>query len=454
MMGWVRDNAEAMSPYGDDGARPPSLLGWQAAGVCLLVVCLLAGFWQTLGHIGLYAEDAVLFSAYYGNRLALTDIFRSHIGQPYLTAPADFFAWLYAWADVRWQPWLYQATGFIWAVGAASLISFSGLIRSRALLLICPLLLGLVGLNHLYYYTTLIYIMYSGVILLLILLLYPPPTTRAGLVLQALLLLILPWSGPYSVLALPAAGLLFFNTDNRAKRALLLLAFCSSLAYVFTVTGSNLRLARLASSWVVEQYFNAVFDKVILFDFFTFPHLGYGVFLVLALVMVFLLLREDDAYIQAALVLLLWIFGSIAMFYLSAKFAQYIRLQNSHLVVAGFCWLVFLVLTADRLLGRFRIGSYGVAVLSLALLALVGLHFWKHAGNWQVRPSEELRRYLDTVVFYQRKGLAEQKLSVWLWLPRAQMAPMVQVGYPGPDGRKLGPNDPVITMGRRFVLVR
>ncbi len=453
-MGWLRDNTKTMGPNGDDQAREPFLLGWQATGVCLLVVCLLAGFWRTLGQIGLYVEDAVLFSAYYGNRLPLNDIFRSHIGQPYLTVPADFLAWLYAWADVRWQPWLYQTTGFVWAVGAAALLSFSGLIRSRALLLISPLLLGLAGLNHLYYYTTLIYIMYSGVIMLLILLLYPAPTTRKGLALQALLLLILPWSGPYSVLALPAAGLLFFCTGNRAKRALLLLAFCSSLAYVLTVTGSNLRLARLATSWVVERYFSAVFDKVILFDFFAAPHLGYGVFLVLALALAFFLLREDEGYLQTALVLLLWLFGSIAMFYLSAKFAQYIRLQDSHLVVAGFCWMVFLVLTVDRLLGKFWSGPRGAAVLSLALLVLVGLNLWMHAGRWQVRPSDELRRYLETVAFYQRQDLEEQKLSVWLWLPRARMAPMVQVGYPGPDGRQLRPNDPAIITGRRFVLVR
>ena len=53
--------------------------------------------------------------------------------------------------------------------------SFSGLVRNRVLLLVCPLALGLTGLNHLYYYNTLIYTMYTGVLMLLALLFYPPP---------------------------------------------------------------------------------------------------------------------------------------------------------------------------------------------------------------------------------------------------------------------------------------
>ena len=236
-------------PSGREPFRP----AWALAGVGLLVVCLLLRSWPSLTRPGLFVEDAVLFSHYYGHTRPVSDIFASHIGQRYLTVVADFFAWAWAWADVRWQPWLYQWTGLVLAVASVATVSFSGLVRNRVLLLVCPLALGLTGLNHLYYYNTLIYTMYTGVLMLLALLFYPPPQSVRSFVVQALLLALLPWSGPYSLLALPAALFLFVCTANRTRRVLLAVTVLSTLAYFATVSGSTVQLVNLLRPWILVQ---------------------------------------------------------------------------------------------------------------------------------------------------------------------------------------------------------
>lgn len=442
---WDRDG------FGEDAPSAPSLLGWQLAGVCLLVVCVLLRFWQTLSHAGLYVEDGLLFNHYYGHQRPLADIFTSHIGQRYLTVTADFLAWFFAWFDVQWQPWLYQWTGFAIAVCSASLPSFSGLISNRWLLLLAPLFFGMLGLNHLYYYNTLMYVMYTGVLLLLTLLICPPPTTRLAFGFQAVLMLILPWSGPYSAFALPATMILFFCTDNRSKRVLHLLAFCSTLIYCLMVTGSNLRLERVQKLWIVEQFFNTVFEKIILFNLFPSPALEYGLIPLLFLGLVGVLLRRETDYLQIALVMMMYLFGTIALFFLSIKFAQYQHPSACHLVTASFFWIAFLIITGERILRHFQAGKVWSFCYCLALLSLLAVPMFTSAKEWMPTTKPVMQGFLDTVSYYEQQGLVEKKMSVCLFSPRPRMPPMVEVGYRGADVRALTPGSPEITHGRRFV---
>lgn len=454
-MDWMSDNAMANDQYDDNMAGKASLLGWQIAGICLLIVGILARYWSDLTHAGLYVEDALLFNAYYGHEKALAEIFHSHIGQRYLTVFADLFAWIYGWANVRWQPWLYQWTGFVVTVCAISLFSFSGMIRNRILLLVAPLLLGMLGLNHLYYYNTLIYIMYTGVLMLLILLLYPSPQTPFAFTVQLFLVLFLPWSGPYSVLVLPTTIFLFFSAATKAKKVLHLAAFCSTLAYCLTVTGSNLKLSHARHLWIIERYLFDVLDKIILFDFFSRPHLAYWIVLLLALLFIWFLQRHDQEYITKALPLLLWIFMSIALFFISVKFAQYSRMLGSHQVIASFSWVAFLLYTGDRLVGRAR--PVVPAFFAVFLLSLVVFDSIRNPDKWHFTLVPAVQKFIDTVAYYEQQGLMEKKQSVCLYmpfLPGSVMAPRVVVGDRGPTALKLGPGDVEITTGIEFVCHR
>lgn len=92
---------------------------WPLYGTLLLIVVNLVRSWPTLKHPGFYVEDSLLFSAFYGPSRSLTDIFYSHIGQPYLTVLSNLVSWASSYADVRLQPYLYQWIGFLCGTGAA-----------------------------------------------------------------------------------------------------------------------------------------------------------------------------------------------------------------------------------------------------------------------------------------------------------------------------------------------
>ena len=435
--------------------REPFRPAWALAGVGLLVVCLLLRSWPSLTRPGLFVEDAVLFSHYYGHTRPVTDIFTSHIGQPYLTVIADFFAWAWAWADVRWQPWLYQWTGFVLAVASVATVSFSGLVRSRVLLLVCPLVLGLTGLNHLLYYNTLIYTMYTGVLMLLALLLYPPPVTVRSFALQAVLLALLPWSGPYSLLTLPASLFLCVCTANRTRRVLLAIAALSTLAYFASLSGSTVRLAHLLKPWILFQYLQTVFDKIFLFDFARHLPMWYGIILMLAITAVSWLLRRDREYLLQAAVMLGLVFASILLFFLSAKLAQYIATSDCHRVVASFFWVLFLVVTADRLLGNRPLSSPWLLVCAGLLLTLVFFDNRKHVKKGWVWPVPEIAEYIQTIHFYEQQGLVGKRQAICLRHPPVRpMQPRVLVGYQGADRRLLLSGDAEVVHGRRFVCHR
>ena len=438
-------------PSGREPFRP----AWALAGVGLLVVCLLLRSWPSLTRPGLFVEDAILFSHYYGHTRPVSDIFASHIGQRYLTVVADFFAWAWAWADVRWQPWLYQWTGLVLAVASVATVSLSGLVRNRVLLLVCPLALGLTGLNHLYYYNTLIYTMYTGVLMLLALLFYPPPQSVRSFVVQALLLALLPWSGPYSLLALPAALFLFFCTANRTRRVLLAIVILSTLAYFATVSGSTVQLANLLRPWILVQFLQTVFDKIFFFDFTRHLPMWYGFLLLLAIAAVSWLLRRDREYLLQAAVMLGLVFASILLFFLSVKLGQYITTSDCHRVVASFFWMLFLVVTVDRLLGDRPLHSPWPLVCAGLLLTLVVFDNRRHPHKGWVPPVSGLAAYLETIRFYEQQGLGEKKQAVCLQLPSGRpMQPRVLVGYRGADARLLLPMDAEIVRGRRFVCRR
>jgi len=435
--------------------REPFRPAWALAGVALLVICLLFRSWTTFSQPGLHVEDAVLFSYYYGHGRPLTDIFASHIGQQYLTLTADFFAWLYAWADVHWQPWLYQWTGFVVAVSSVATVSFSGLVRNRMLLLVCPVFLGLTGLNHIYYYNTLIYVMYTGVLMLLVLLLYPPPKTVRACVFQAVLLIVLPWSGPYSVLVLPAVPFLFFCTNNRTKRALLVIAAVSTLIYFLTVSENTVRIAYLLRPWIIVRYLQTVFDKIFFFDFVQHLPMWYGYGVLLVMIGVLWFLRRDQEYLHKALVMLGFLFTSLLLFFLSVKFVLYRTTSDCHRLVASFFYAIFLVVTADRLFVPRFLGHSGPLVCAGLLLILVFFDNRSHREKGWVRPVPEIAEYIQTIHFYEQQGLVAKHQAICLRHPPVRpMQPRVLVGYRGADRRLLLAGDAEVVRGRRFVCHR
>lgn len=432
---------------------PSSLFFWQVSGLLLLVVFLVLRSWDILAQPGLFMEDAVLFKYYYGHQRPFVDIFHSHTGQRYLNVVSDLLAWIYAWFDVRWQPHLYQWTGFVFGVLSAAAVSFSGLIRSRALLIISPLMLGLVGLNHLFYFNTLIYVMYTSVLIALVLLVYPPPQSKIAFLVQACALIILPWGGPYAVMVLPAVVLLALFEKNWSKRLLFLFAFCSTLVYFTTVGGNTTRLTNMLRPWVVETYFDTLLNKVITLDLLPMVPLGYWAVVAAVLLLLAVLLRRDEEYLRASLVFLMLVFGSVALFYLSAKLPVYIRPKPCHLLTACFFWLVFVVVSVDRLFTAARTSGFWQGLAVLPFLALLAADTIRHPEKRWVEPVPLVNEFTQTIRHYEQQALSAKKQAICLALPVRNrfMVPMVLVGDPSPDAYRLKRGVPGVEVGQRFI---
>ena len=149
------------------------------------------------------------------------------------------------------------------------------------------------------------------------------------------------------------------------------------------------------------------------------------------------------------------VFASILLFFLSVKLAQYITTSECHRVVASFFWVLFLVVTADRLLGHRPLHSPWPLVVAGLLLTLVVLDNRSHPEEGWVRPVSGLAAYLETIRFYEGQGLAGKKQAVCLQLPSGRpMQPRVLVGSRGADTHLLLPEDAEIVRGKRFVCRR
>lgn len=107
--------------------EPASSSGtFRLTGCLILLSALLLTSWKTILQGSFFVEDALLFSRYYGGLRPFSDVFEPHFNQTYVTLLSNFFAWLYAFADVRLQPYLYQLTGFFFGFFASCFLFFPG----------------------------------------------------------------------------------------------------------------------------------------------------------------------------------------------------------------------------------------------------------------------------------------------------------------------------------------
>jgi len=358
-----------------DQEKFPVLWAWM--GVLLLVFFCLLRSWQTLKAPGLYMEDSLLFSYYYGHFRPFSSLFVSHVGQNYLTVPPYFAAWIFSWFDVRMQPYLYQWWGFSWSVAACSVPFFSRLFRNRFILLLGPTVLGLVGLNDIYYWNTLIYSMYTGLLVLFSLLFYPPPKTWPGSAALVLLFIVLPWSGPYCVLLLPA-GIIYLLLFGRDRKTLPIVAgICSTIVYFMTVQSHTTRLDQL-KPMVVTRYLQVLVDKVLFLQLANGISLYWLVAVMLLLIFSWYCFRADPCFIKNITIMLCFVFGSLSLFFLSVKYPMYGHTLACHRLISTFFWLIVLLYISDRYLVQYTPPwpvSFAVLLGFASLVVLLNIRY-------------------------------------------------------------------------------
>ena len=427
---------------GIGGNDAPAGNTWKILGCLILLVALVARSWRTLGATAFYVEDALLFSYYYGGVRPLGEVLNNHFGQPYTTLISQFFAWIYAYADVRLQPYLYQWTGFVWAMLAACCLFFSGLLKSRIILLVGPSLMGLTALNHIYYFNTLIYVMYTAVILLLALLFYPWPKNRWSILVFLCFMVLLPWAGPYSVLSVPAVlALVVLLRGEYKKRALLMASLLSTLCYfLVTVQGNTTQLAALKKWGVVKHFLQVLLEKVLLFNHFSNVSPWAWLPVLLGIGGCFFLFRKDSQYIKYSLVMLGIVIASLSLFFLSIKFPLYLFTSSCHLVISLYFWCFFLLYSVDHFFVTFGWGTLAGGLFAGMVTLFIFVDNSRYPKKGWVEGIAETTVFLSEVRKIEQLHLADKNAFTVLKLDNYQapfFIPTAIIGSRNKDAKHL-----------------
>lgn len=395
------------------------------ASLTLFVGVLLWRSWPNFSHPGLYVEDTShYFNHFYGDTKGLEALFHNPNG--YHNLINNMIALLIAKVDVRLQPTLYLWTATFLAIAAVMVLPCSGLLRNKYILFIAPFLLGLSGLNHLFYYITLAYQIYVLIILLIGLLFWKPLEGNTQNVVLFVVLSLLIWSGPYAVLVVPFS--LCFILFFRGKTWLLLSLSLVTVLYTLSVTEHMILLRNLWKPEIHRIWVNALIGKV----FFMGMKGGTGPVKLWLTGLFFLtilaILRKDSFYLKIACILFVLINSSLAALFLSKKFMLSLTIRPCYLVIAQFLWLFFLLFTADRILAKSkRLYHAGLLVCLLAVTFIYSDNVF-HPAKGSVAVMPALPAFLDRVYQAEQQILAGENRAMVIELGEQRFRPAARVG--------------------------
>ncbi|KJS00421.1 MAG: hypothetical protein VR65_13055 [Desulfobulbaceae bacterium BRH_c16a] len=375
-------------------------------GLIFFTAILVLRSWENFSQPGLYAEDSIhYFNFYYGNIRTLGDIFQHPNG--YYNLFNNLAAYLTAKADVGLHPLIYQSVCICFCILTVTAFSLSGLITNRYLLFISPLLLGLSGLNHLYYYISLTFQMYVVVLMLLVIMLWRRRAPAAVQLLLFVFMGFLIWSGPYSVLVVPVAlAFIFFFHDKTLQTVGLLLI---AIAYTLSVTKSTIMLENILNPDILLLWGSTLVTEVFFMGFKDSINAEKLILVAVTFLTVFFALRGDRFYLKTAILFLIIIIASFAPLLLSKKYLLYQTIYPCHLVIAQFFWLVFVLVTADRLLARWPALQHpGGGALIVVFAIFILADNIEHQDKRKVPVLAAMPRFLEKVKEAENMGLAEE----------------------------------------------
>ncbi|MCP3996335.1 MAG: hypothetical protein GY722_14945 [bacterium] len=433
----------------EHGEPPPKISpGFIALALLVFVGFLSLRSWSNLSTPNLYVEDAThYFNFYYGGSKPLAAVLQRPHG--YYNIFNNVVAWIASTMDVRLQPTAYLGVSLACGVITSTCLLFSGLFKTRWILLVTPTVLGLMGMNHIFYYVTLTYQMYVVVVLLICLMLFRPPRSAVGLVLVGLLYALLIWSGPYSVLAVPAAVLFLLLFKDKRRSALMAWVIVCTLIYSFTAD-SLVRLENLLSPNVLESMLRTLVDKVVFLGWI--ESIPVRVVVAATVAAVLYLLRRDAYFTRYSLILAAVAAESMAPLFLSVKYADYPDPYPCHVFIAQFFWLAWLLLACDRLLLAGRAPRWLPGVVVAGFLALVYADNRAVSYRGSTPPMAELRPFLEAVHAVEQLGLETRNSYVMVRYPTTYFPPNVKVGSRQRGARRLDREDPQLrTVNARYL---
>ncbi len=422
-----------------------------------LSIFILAFFlrsWQNVLNPGLYWEDAGhYFNIYYGMDRDLSFILQNPNG--YYNILNNFVAWIAQYLDVRIQPTIYLAFSLTLGVLTATGFVFSGLVQNRFLLLVTPLVLGLSGMNHIFYFTTLTFQMYNVVVVLLCLLFLPPPRSPFGLFLLCIAISVLVWSGPYSVVALPVALALLVFFHNREKTVLFVYTIINLLIYTFSVKAGTIMLSNIADKDVRSVAIHTLFERVFFMDLLGTMSSIKVVLFFLLIVSTIYYLRKNVFYIKISLAFFIIILAALAPLFLSIKYLLYQQVFSCHIYVSQFFWLCFILFSVDQIMQKAKPKPIIQVFIACMLCLVVLFDNIRHEEKGKIELMPSIPAFVKTIYLIEQLELAKHNQYAIVMthnLIPGYMPPMVRVGSQLDDAQRLGPKEIPIAFGKEFIV--
>lgn len=382
------------------------------SGILLYIVVVIARSWGNFTHPGLYAEDSIhYFNVYYGNIRQFSDIFQHPNG--YYNIFNNLIAWLVAKADILWQPFLYQLIATFMAILTVCAVTCSGLFRNRFILFLCPLLLGLSGMNHVYYYLTLTFQMYVVIVLLLVMLFWEKSSVTLFNLIYIFVASFLIWSGPYSVMTVPfcIAFFVFF----RGRTAINMCLLVAAIAYTLSVTESTVMLQNLFSIGILKLWGRTLVTDVFFMGFKDSVNLEKLLFIAVTLTSLMVFLRKEKYYLKTAALFAVIIISSLAPLFLSKKYLLYQTIFPCHLLIAQFFWLAFVLYSLDKILLRIKSFQtiFGILVVMICTSFIV-FDNYHNSDKYSVPLLTSTPAFLQKIKEAEMMGLEEkgQKMEI------------------------------------------
>lgn len=400
-----------------------------------LVVVLLIRSWENFSHPGFYVEDATYyFKLNYNADFLLENIFRNPNG--YYNILNNFVAQLLGDIDIRWQATAYQSVAFVTTVLTTIMFARSGLIQNKLLIFLTPFVLGLSGFNHIVYYLTITFQMYVLVLTLFAVLLLD---TNASLLKNLTLFLIIPllvWSGPYSVLAVPFA--MTFIVLFRGKTWVMLWTIIVTIAYALSTTGSTIMFANIFVKQIQMLWFEAIIRDIFLLGLRDNVNIEKVILLLAILVPSIYAIRRDTFHLRILALFMVVIISSMAPVLLSKKIIMYGSIYPCHILLGKFFWILSVLVIVDRLIRVIpeKINKISVSILACCIVLFIVVDNVRHESMRKIDVLYNIPKFLQTVHETEKLKLEERNEIIRIIADGVGIFdPIVRVGSRNPEAK-------------------
>ena len=384
----------------------------------LFVLVIVIFRFPLVAEPGILIEDAMEMSDVLSGVAHPLDLESYFYYRGYYVVLTEAIAQFSSWFPLAWQPSMYLWFGLLSMCTALCVFSYSGLFKSRLILLIAPIVFCLGAFTGPLMYLTITSVLFSSTVLLMAIAVRPAPNNNWHLFLLAVLVFILAWSGPYTPQLLPLSFALLLLHSSGKKNLILILSMVLAVLYTASAASGMVQLSNILDSNVRVALFDAIIQHIFLLELYSNASYTHGIGIICLIGLVLFCFRKDVSYVKHSLAFLGASLASIATYFISFKYEIYHGvLLDSHTVTAQFCWLVFLFLSADKLFSLNK-GKRLNGVLSVCFcLAVVGFLYAKdqiQKKDYELLVEKRVPSFLKAIEQAQEIALDDNEfLQLW-----------------------------------------